>query len=293
MKLELQIKKQLHAADGVMCLDVALELGENTFLGITGSSGSGKTTLLRLIAGLTHADEGYIRFGDEVWLDTSKRIFRKPQDRNVGMVFQDYALFPNMTVLQNLKYALDKDKGNGVIEEIIHIMELEQLVERYPDRLSGGQQQRVALARALVRQPALLLMDEPLSALDTEMRMKLQSYIQNIHKTFGLVSILVSHDFREIYRLASKVVHLKDGRLQNSPFFQQMNYNDTGQNGVRLKGEVLNLEEEDTGIIASVLIGQNIIKLAIQAMELQYVSPGAIIELEWSDGAPQLILAND
>jgi molybdate transport system ATP-binding protein len=293
MKLELQIKKQLHAADGLMHLDLALELDECTFLGITGSSGSGKTTLLRLIAGLTHADEGYIRFGDQVWLDTSKGIFKKPQDRNVGMVFQDYALFPNMTVLQNLRYALDKGKEDRIIDEIIHIMELEQLVTRYPDRLSGGQQQRVALARALVRQPALLLMDEPLSALDVEMRMKLQSYIQNIHEAFGLVSILVSHDFREIYRLASKVVHLKAGRLVSSPFFDQMNYNHTGQNDFRLKGEVLHLEEEGPGFIASVLIGQNIIRLPVTALQVKHIFPGAVILLEWNDGHPQLIFGND
>lgn len=196
-----------------MVLELDMELQENELIAVYGPSGSGKTTLLRILAGLVKPQEGLIRFGEDVWLDTTKKIMVRPQERQAGLVFQDYALFPNMTVRKNLEYALEKGQSKDFVEELMRVMELEELGGRYPAMLSGGQQQRVALARALVRRPKLLLLDEPLSALDTEMRQRLQEFILRVHRSYSLTTLLVSHDAPEVIRLADRVVILREGKV--------------------------------------------------------------------------------
>lgn len=214
--IRLNIYHALWSGAGKMALEVELIIPPGELLAIYGPSGSGKTTLLRILAGLVRPDRGYIGFGEEVWLDTEQKIMVPPQRRKTGLVFQDYALFQNMTVRKNLEYALDRGQSNEGVEELIRVMELEELAEQYPNRLSGGQQQRVALARALVRRPKLLLLDEPLSALDTEMRVRLQDYIREMHKAYGLTTVLVSHDYLEINRLADRAINLRDGKIQGT-----------------------------------------------------------------------------
>lgn len=196
-----------------MALELDLELPENELIAVYGPSGSGKTTMLRILAGLVKPQEGYICFGEDVWLDTRKKIMVRPQERQAGLVFQDYALFPNMTVRKNLEYALEKGQSSDFPDELMRVMELEELGDRYPARLSGGQQQRVALARALVRKPKMLLLDEPLSALDTEMRERLQEFILQVHRSYSLTTLLVSHDAPEVIRLADRVVILREGKV--------------------------------------------------------------------------------
>lgn len=214
--MQIQIRKTLSAAQGPMTLNVEASLERRQFLAITGPSGSGKTTLLRVLAGLTRPDFGFLLVGDRVWLDTRDKTFLPPQKRDVGMVFQDYALFPNMTVGDNLRFALGRREDSRVVDELIDTMELAQLTREYPKTLSGGQRQRVALARALVRRPDLLLLDEPLSALDTDLRQRLQNYILRVHGQFGLTTILVSHDYGEIRKLADQVWRLDNGRITYS-----------------------------------------------------------------------------
>ena len=137
------------------------------------------------------ADDGSIKVGEKLWFDKAKNINLKAQKRKLGFVFQDYALFPNMTVEENLRFALEKGQPQEIIEELIDITELGALRKKKPSRLSGGQQQRVALARAMVKKPDVLLMDEPLSSLDPEMRSKLQDYIKTLHDKYGLTSMLI------------------------------------------------------------------------------------------------------
>ncbi len=184
------LHKVLQSAQGQMSLDVSCELPDEKLTAIYGASGAGKTTILRMLAGLLRPDSGKIANGGDVWLDTQNETDLSAQKRKVGIVFQDYALFPNMTVKGNLEYALEKGNNKRKVQELIEIMELQQLQDRYPATLSGGQKQRVALARALVRRPQLLLLDEPLSALDTEMRARLQDHILQVHKHFKLTTIL-------------------------------------------------------------------------------------------------------
>jgi molybdate transport system ATP-binding protein len=211
--IRINVHHPLWSAAGHMALELDLELPENELIAVYGPSGSGKTTLLRILAGLVKPQDGYICFGEDVWLDTRKKIMVRPQERQAGLVFQDYALFPNMTVRKNLEYALEKGQSRDFVDELMRVMELDELGDRYPARLSGGQQQRVALARALVRRPKLLLLDEPLSALDTEMRQRLQEFILQVHRSYSLTTLLVSHDAPEVIRLADRVVILREGKV--------------------------------------------------------------------------------
>lgn len=211
--IRIKVHHPLWSAAGRMALELDLELPENELIAVYGPSGSGKTTMLRILAGLVKPQEGYICFGEDVWLDTRKKVMVRPQERQAGLVFQDYALFPNMTVRKNLEYALEKGQSSDFPDELMRVMELEELGDRYPARLSGGQQQRVALARALVRKPKMLLLDEPLSALDTEMRERLQEFILQVHRSYSLTTLLVSHDAPEVIRLADRVVILREGKV--------------------------------------------------------------------------------
>lgn len=214
--ISFHINKQLQSAGGLMTLDVEGQISKGELATIYGVSGAGKTTILRILAGLLIPEKGSIKIGDETWLDTDKKTNLPPQKRSIGFVFQHYALFHNMTVKGNLAYALQKGQAENDIDELLALMDLEQLQSRYPHNLSGGQQQRVALARALVRKPEILLLDEPLSALDTEMRLKLQDHILDIHKAYKLTTILVSHDKDEIVKLSDKVFVLEEGRIKRS-----------------------------------------------------------------------------
>ena len=174
--------KMLQTADGELPLDVSLTFEKGQFIAIYGNSGAGKTTILRILAGLTEAEKVQIKVGDEVWDDSQKKFHLPVQKRSIGFVFQDFALFPNLTVKENLEFALSKNDSKGIVPELIELMELQSLQNSKPQNLSGGQKQRVALARAIVRKPEILLLDEPLSALDDEMRFKLQDYILKIHQ---------------------------------------------------------------------------------------------------------------
>ena len=205
--VEIAVKKELQGAQGIIPLDVQLKIQKGEFLAITGRSGSGKSTLLRIIAGLEDAD-GIIKVEDEEWLTHTHKL--AIQKRSIGFVFQDYALFENMTVKEHLLFV---QKDEKLAHELLQMMELEGLASRYPENLSGGQKQRVAIARALMRKPKLLLLDEPLSALDPQMRIKLQHELLELHKRFDTTTIMVSHDPAEIQKLATSIYKLQDGAL--------------------------------------------------------------------------------
>lgn len=230
--LDFHAKKLLHTAQGKEWLDVRFQLEKGQTLAIYGPSGAGKTTLLRILAGLTEVSAGHIRLGDETWLDTAARQHWPTRRRAIGFVFQDFALFPNLTVREQLEYAVPPLAAGRamaasgstadaalpaapLIDELLALMELEALQQHRPALLSGGQQQRVALARAIARRPSLLLLDEPLSALDDEMRNKLQEYLGKIQQRYHLTTILVSHHLPEILRLADTVLVLKHGRIES------------------------------------------------------------------------------
>jgi len=205
--IHIDIKKNLHGSYGEMCLDVNIEIEKNAFVALMGESGSGKTTLLRVLAGLEQA-EGEITVEDTIWLNRQKML--PPQQREIGFVFQDYALFENMNVEENLLF-VNNDKV--LAKKLLEMTELSRLSHRNVKGLSGGQKQRVSLCRAMMKQPKLLLMDEPLSALDPAMRTKLQDEILRLHKTFGTTTIMVSHDTDASYHLSDRILVLDHGEI--------------------------------------------------------------------------------
>ena len=213
--LDFHLLKALHTAAGPRTLDVRLTLAPGELLAISGPSGAGKTTLLRLLAGLDRPDGGFIQAENQAWYRAESRQWLPPQQRSLGFVFQDYALFPNMTVRENLAFAAaGQPQAERNISDLLASLELTELAERRPAVLSGGQQQRVALARALARRPRLLLLDEPLSALDLPTRLRLQQVLADVHRQFELTTILISHDPAEITRLADRVLELELGQVR-------------------------------------------------------------------------------
>jgi molybdate transport system ATP-binding protein len=213
MMLECSLTHTLHGSEGTINLSVDFSAENSDVISIYGKSGSGKTTILRMIAGLTKPESGRIIVNGECWFDHKKGIDVPPQKRRAGLVFQDYALFPHMTVRKNLVYAVGRGEDKAIVDSLLHLMGLTELSGRYPNRLSGGQQQRVALARALAAGPRMLLLDEPLSALDPAMRTGLQHELENAFKTIPICTIMVSHDPGEIIRLSKKILHIDNGKI--------------------------------------------------------------------------------
>jgi iron(III) transport system ATP-binding protein len=206
--------------DRVAVRDLSLQIDRAERLVLFGPSGCGKTTVLRLIAGLESPDEGSIQIDSRLVAEAGRNLIM-PEDRNVGMVFQDLALWPHMTVRQNLLFGLNARgvslrDANDRIGEILRTVGLESRAAAKPHELSGGEQQRVALARTLVLRPSILLMDEPLSNLDEERKRGIAGEILDLHKQFGFTLIYVTHDRLEANMLASRISEMREGRLSSS-----------------------------------------------------------------------------
>jgi sulfate transport system ATP-binding protein len=197
-----------HAVD-----QVNLELKTGSLVALLGPSGSGKSTLLRMIAGLEKPDQG------EIWLIGENATYKSVQDRHIGFVFQHYALFKHLTVRENVAFALElrkapKNKIQERVEELLALVQLQGLGDRYPSQLSGGQRQRVALARALAVQPQILLLDEPFGALDAKVRKELRSWLRHLHEDVNVTTVFVTHDQEEAMEVADEIVVMNQGRVE-------------------------------------------------------------------------------
>lgn len=272
--IEIDLQKTLKSSSGDMLLDIEVQLEEKKLTTIYGPSGAGKSTLLHLLAGLIKPDAGRLVVGGKLWSDKENKVFIPPQHRNIGLVFQEYALFPNMTVKENLIYGLRKSEPKKIIEQLIDIMDLGQLQNRKPNTLSGGQKQRVALARALVRKPEMLLLDEPLSALDHKMRVKLQTYILEVHREFKLTTVLISHDVSEIIRLSDFMIEMEEGKIVRSGDPATMFTNDRVNAKFQFTGEVMKLVKQDFIVIVTVLIGKDLVKVIANDKEAENLDVG-------------------
>jgi iron(III) transport system ATP-binding protein len=194
-----------------------LDVSAGEILALLGPSGSGKTTLLRLIAGFEKPDVGRILIAGRTVLDVASSLWIPAEERGVGMVFQDYALFPHLTVAQNVRFGLrnsSKNERHARVKELLRLTELEEFAERYPHELSGGQQQRVALARALAPRPPVILLDEPFNGLDPDLRPQMRREIAKILRHLGTAAILVTHDQEEALGMADQVAVIRSGELQ-------------------------------------------------------------------------------
>lgn len=214
--IEINVKKWLRGAEGKMQLQAAFAIQPSSIVAIMGPSGAGKTSILKMIAGLMHPDEGYIKVNEEKWFDSKEKINRLPQKRGIGFVFQEYALFPNMSVRENLTYALRHKQDAHMIDEVLSTMNIQNLQHQKPSRLSGGQQQRVALARAIVRKPRILLLDEPFAALDKSMRFKLQEDLIHLHRHYNITTLMASHDILEVARMADEMMLMHNGFIEQT-----------------------------------------------------------------------------
>ncbi|HEY4290626.1 MAG TPA: ATP-binding cassette domain-containing protein [Puia sp.] len=202
-----------------------------------------------------------------IWLDTSHHINLPTRHRSIGFVFQDFALFPHLTVRQQLEFALPKRSDRSIVDELLAMMELEELQHRKPTLLSGGQQQRVALARAIARRPRLLLLDEPLSALDDEMRHRLQDFILKAHRFYQLTTILVSHYLPEIFRLSDEVIVLENGQVRKQDTAANIFLEQKISSKFRATGEIIDIQPADIVCIVSVLSGNSIVKVVATTAE--------------------------
>ena len=199
--------------------DLSLDIEDKSFVTLLGSSGCGKTTTLRMIAGLETPTKGEIRFDDKIVFSSEKNINVPPAKREVGFLFQNYALWPHMTVYQNIAFGLEtlkwkKAEISARVAEMLKTMKIEQFAQRYPAELSGGQQQRVAIARTLAPKPRVLFMDEPLSNLDAKLRGEMRTELKRLHRDMGSTFVYVTHDQLEAMTLSTKICLMNEGVLQ-------------------------------------------------------------------------------
>ena len=286
--IAIQIKKTLDSPTGPMVLDLDLELKKNQIIAFYGASGTGKTSALRILAGLLQPDKGSIQVEGQVWFQSNPKVFSlRPQERNIGFVFQDYALFPNMTVLENLEFAASQGK-NVNLDHLLELTELGDLAHKKPKTLSGGQQQRVARARALAQRPKILLLDEPLSALDESIRRKLQFCVLEAHKENQLTTILVSHNKEEIIKLSDWAIQLKEGKVvqQGAPInlFSSKKIPEK----FKVSGEILDFTQKDNVVEVQLLVQDHVFKMEIEQKKADSLRVGDQIVLASNDFRPKL-----
>ena len=278
--MDIAVEKALLGSLGAMSLDIQLLIAQGSFVALSGQSGSGKTTLLRILAGLEPA-KGKIIVDDEVWLDAKTSL--PPQKRKIGFVFQDYALFPNMSVLDNLLFVKNDVK---LAMKLLEMTEMSALSKRLPASLSGGQKQRISLCRAMMNRPKLLLMDEPLSALDPLMRTKLQHEILMLHKEFQTTTIIVSHDPSEMYRLSSRVIVLSQGKIVQDGEAKQVLLRTQGSQKFSFEGKLLDIIKVDVIYVAIVAIGQQIVEVVLDESEAKGLEIGTSVSVGTKAFAP-------
>lgn len=263
--------KKLTTASGNIDLNVCFSIKQGEIVALYGRSGVGKTTILRIMAGLTNPESGLISVKNKIWFDKKNKINLAPKKRKIGFVFQDYALFPNMTVKENIEFAaIDKSR----VRELIRLVHMDRLQDRKPQTLSGGQQQRVALARAIAGFPDLLLLDEPLSALDYEMRQQLQDEIITINRRYNTTIMIVSHDLTEIFKLANQVIHLNEGKIIRTGKPAKVFAHSEISGKFQFVAEIVDIVQSDVVFIISALVGNNIIKVIASRSERENLNIG-------------------
>ncbi|BDD05406.1 ATP-binding cassette domain-containing protein [Aureibacter tunicatorum] len=273
--MKVKVEKALRNGDFLLNADVDIPEGE--IVGLYGASGAGKTSFLRIVSGLSKPDKGGISFNDQVWNDSQSGQFISVQNRAIGYLFQDYALFPHMTVYNNISYGLERGESDIHLNEMLDIMDLDHLKSSYPDKLSGGQKQRVALARAMVRKPKLLLLDEPFSALDSGMRSKMQDYVLMLHKKLAFTAIMVSHEKNELLKMSSRLFVVDNGKVEDKGSPSEYFFPYSTQKELKAWATVINCKAyEDYFIVELELSGQK-----IEMKEMQSYKQGELVSVSF------------
>ena len=262
--LQVHLKKQWKGFG----LDVSFGIPRGKITVLFGPSGAGKSTILRLVAGLEIADSGKILYGDEVWFDDVRRMNVPPQHRSIGFVFQDYALFPHLTVEKNVAYGVKGKESAKTVKELISLIGLSGYERSYPAQLSGGQKQRVALVRAMARNPNLLLLDEPLSALDWETRARLQTDVKQIIHRFQSTALYVTHDVTEVYKLADYVIVLESGKVVKQGTPEAVFLGKRLSTRIQVAGKVVDIEHDAIMSTVTVLHADQFFKALIDREEI-------------------------
>ena len=262
--LQVHLKKQWKGFG----LDVSFGVPRGKITVLFGPSGAGKSTILRIIAGLEIADSGKILHGNEVWFDDARKINVPPQHRSIGFVFQDYALFPHLTVEKNVAYGVKGKESAKTVKELISLIGLSGYERSYPAQLSGGQKQRVALVRAMARNPGLLLLDEPLSALDWETRARLQTDVKQIIHRFQSTALYVTHDVSEVYKLADYVIVLESGKVVKQGTPEDVFLGKRLSTRIQVVGKVIGIEHDVIMSTVTVLHADQFFKALIDREEI-------------------------
>jgi molybdate transport system ATP-binding protein len=286
--LDVCLFKRLNGAKGSMDIDVHFQSDSQTLMSLYGASGAGKTSILRMLAGLSEADSGRIIFDGEVWFDSQRKINVPAQRRSIGFVFQNYALFPHLNVRENIAFAAGSESSVWV-EQLLSLTDLRSLQTQSVEQLSGGQKQRVALARALARKPRLLLLDEPLSALDQQTRSDLQDQLLLLHQELGLNTILVSHDLGEIFKMSQKVLHLDAGKIIANGAAHELFLQQSMRGKLNLQAQVLAIRAEEIVYVLSLLVGQEIIEVIASEDEVKRLKVGERIAISTKAFSPHIL----
>ena len=249
-------------------LDVAFEIPRGKVTALFGPSGAGKSSILRIISGLERADGGMISHEHEVWFDDAKGIHLPPQRRSIGFVFQDFALFPHLTVERNVAFGIKEKRRLNELKDLISLVGLSGYERYYPAQLSGGQKQRVALIRALARRPDILLLDEPLSALDWETRRQLQEDLKKIIKQFHVTTLYVTHDVTEVYKLADYVVVLESGKVVKQGTPEDVFLGKKLSTRIQIVGKVVSIESDSIMAAVTVMHDDQYFKTLIDTEEV-------------------------
>lgn len=252
-------------------INIKTTFKENAINVLFGPSGSGKTSILRLLSGLDKIDKGIVKVDQQYWDNTNENKRLHPSKRNIAYVTQDYGLFPNMTVLENLQFAQNNINKN-LLDDLITTLEIDQLLNTKPEDLSGGQQQRVALARALTQEPEILLLDEPLTAIEENLRDKLHHYLISLQRKYKLTILLVSHNLQEVLKVADYVYIVNSGRITaqgTTTILLDKNPQNT------LTGNVLSIHSE----FVTVLIGTQQINIVKHQISTTSYSIGSTVKI--------------
>lgn len=263
--LVVNLQKKWHAFQ----LDVAFKIPPGEVTVLFGPSGAGKSSILRLVSGLSTADNGSIQNGNDVWFDKQNNINLPPQYRSVGFVFQDYALFPHLTVEKNVLYGAKKRHEGDKVKDLLALVGLSGYERYYPSQLSGGQKQRIALIRALAREPDILLMDEPLSAVDWQTRRQLQDDLKRILRQLKVTTLYVTHDIPETYKMADNVVVIHSGSVIKQGTPEEVFLGKRLSTRVQLAGKVIDIEYDTIMAIVTILHAEQYFKTLIDREEIE------------------------